>query len=177
MAQQSNKETLSITKKQLFITSAVTILGIFIGGLVNEYVDKSNKLREIKIDYLIDAFTKLANGSQRPMNAATYHRDFELAIAKIQLFGSDSEIKSLDSCLDASRLLSTKDTVKLNVDNVLMKLRNSLRCELGLNQINSNVRWFRFSEGDSVLSNSQIKLPAHTLSPLLQTPKDTLRSR
>ncbi|MDP9048546.1 MAG: hypothetical protein M3N14_10440 [Bacteroidota bacterium] len=128
-------ESKQITTRSLIITSALTLVGFFIVGQINACNDKKNKLREVKINYLIDAYTKLANGSQRPINAANYHRDFESAIAQIQLFGSAAEISSLDSAINNSMQISNRDTAKLNIDHVLIALRNSLRKEMDLNPI------------------------------------------
>jgi hypothetical protein len=166
-----------LTTASLLITSVVTIMGFFIVGQINAYNDKTNKLREVKINYLIDAYTKLANGSQRPINAASYHRDFELAVSQIQLFGSAPELSALDKALENSRDISNQDTLKLNVDSVLITLRNSLRREMDLDPIDKNVEWFRFDETITTGLHSFKRGPqVHRLMASPRLSQDTLHS-
>ncbi len=109
--------------------------------------DKENNIREIKINYLIEAYRKLANASARAASIASYHRDIESAISDIQLFGSKEEIEVLLQEIDNSSKDSGKYT-SLNFDNTLTRIRNSLRKEIQLEPIDSNVRWYRFYESN-----------------------------
>ena len=60
--------------------------------------DRTNKQRDLRIEYLISAFSKLANASWRdPKAGSQYFADMETAMADIQLFGTDSQIERKDN--------------------------------------------------------------------------------
>ncbi|HEX7847428.1 MAG TPA: hypothetical protein VF476_16620, partial [Chitinophagaceae bacterium] len=65
----------------------------------------------------------------------------EQIIADIQLFGSSKQIELVKSTLD--RL---KGKTSVNLDELLDELRRSLRNELGLEEIEGKVHFFRINE-------------------------------
>ncbi len=149
-----NKKPGSVTVYGLIITSLLTIASWGVLNYFENERNKDNKIREIKINYLIDAYRKLANGVQRSPSIAAYHRDLESAVADIQLFGSKEDIDILIDELNKAK--DTANHVLLNVDVILNKLRNSLRKEIKLEEVDSNVQWFRFSESPNL--DSSLKL-------------------
>ena len=135
----------------LIITSILTISGWLVGSYLNSNRDYDNKLRDIKLSYLIDAYRKLANASQRTTNRDHFKFDMESAISDIQLFGTNEQIKKLNIALDKVSI----NQRGIELDPVLNDLRNSLRKEINLNPIESTVRWIRIDEtgtDDSLLN-------------------------
>ena len=123
----------------LALTAIVAISGWFIVHQLGNERNRINKHRDIRIEYLISAYRRLANSSQRhPKGGSPYFRDMESAIADIQLFGTQSQIDQVYTFLK-----EFKATGKGPLDDLLNNLRNDLRKELSLSEIEGNVRWFR----------------------------------
>ena len=90
--------------------------------------EKENKRREIRLNYLIDAYQRLESASNRPFDPkSTYSRNIESAISDIQLFGSR---KQSDLAQEFSKTYA--DAHDASVDDLLNELRNDLRKELDL---------------------------------------------
>ncbi len=134
-----------------YLRLAITLIMAFIGFWVVNYLDykreKDNRLKEMRIKYLIESFTKLSNASTRDSSAVSYQRDIESVVSEIQLFGTKEEIQILqtqiDSCIAIQK--KTRATI-LNLDPLLNEFSNSLAFELKMDTIQSNVQWFRFPE-------------------------------
>ena len=93
----------------------------------------------MQTDFLVKAFQNLANAANRPpIPGAQHFRDMESAIADIQLFGSKSQIELVETFTN-----EFEQTKAASLDPLLNSLRQDLRKELGYEQIDSNVRWFR----------------------------------
>jgi hypothetical protein len=123
----------------LLITTLVVIIGWYVVHFFTAKRDQENKKREIRVQYLIEAFRLLANASQRkPEPNSQYFRDMESAVADIQLLGTESQIESLNAFL---KEFASKGSGSL--DDLLSDLRNDLRHELKLPEIKEKVRWFR----------------------------------
>ena len=122
-----------------FVTILVTISGWCINNQMNIARDELNKLREIRLQYLIQTYRSLALAVQRkPEAGSKYFRDMESAITDIQLFGTDKQIKGVEEFLK-----EFKEKSKGNVDSILKDLRNELRKELRLSNVKGDVQWFR----------------------------------
>ncbi len=101
--------------------------------------DRINKQHDLRIEYLIGAYSKLANASWRdPEPGSPYFRDMETAMADIQLFGTDSQISKAKSFMN-----EFQKTKYGSMDELLRELRDDLRCEMDLSKIEGNVQWFR----------------------------------
>jgi hypothetical protein len=138
----TDKKNTSITWA-LIITSLITLAGWFILNCLNSERERKNKLRDIRVSYLIDAYRKLANASQRSPSLANYHRDVESAISDIQLFGTETQIDLLKRSINN---VNYDSLVKFDYDPILNDLRNSLRKEIDLSPLEGNVQWFRLHE-------------------------------
>jgi hypothetical protein len=93
----------------------------------------------MQTDFLVKAFQGLANAANRPPTPGAQHfRDMESAIADIQLLGSKSQIELVEKFTE-----EFEQTRQASLDPLLNSLRKDLRKELGYEQIDSNVRWFR----------------------------------
>lgn len=117
----------------LVVTAAFSIVGYFVAHRLSAARDRANKRRELRTQYLIDAFRALVDlnaynkVSERPAEVA---RAAERALSVIQLFGSERQIQ----------LYLEKD----RLDDLINDLQNELRQILGLKRSDKTVRWRRF---------------------------------
>lgn len=91
--------------------------------------------RERQIKFLENAFIKIAMGVAREPNLANagLQKNFEEAVAEIQLYGTKKEIEILHETL----------TKNIPFDKLLEELRSRLRKELEIEETNSGVIPFR----------------------------------
>jgi len=78
------------------ISNIISIIVAVIGWIIAHYFtskrDFANKKREIRINYLAEAYRKLERGAM-PLSKKYNPGDFESAIADIQLFGNPEQVK------------------------------------------------------------------------------------
>lgn len=123
----------------LIAVVVVAVISWFVGDWLNASRDRANKQREIRLQYQIETYRRLALAAQRkPEPGLKYFRDMETAVADIQLFGTESQIRNVDAFLQEWK---TKN--KGSFDDLLMDLRNDLRKELDLSAVAGHVQWFR----------------------------------
>jgi hypothetical protein len=110
----------------IYIPIASGLLGLFLGHWLSQRRDLKNKKREIRTQYLIEAYRKLERGAVP--NAKKFDKgDFESAIADIQLFGNIEQVKiAFEFATQASR----GDGSKLQI--LLEDIRKDLRKELSI---------------------------------------------
>ena len=117
----------------------VAIAGWFVGSWLNAARDRANKQREIRLGYQIETYRRLALAAQRkPEPGSKYFRDMEAAVADIQLFGTESQIRAVNAFLQ-----EWKANNKGSFNDLLRDLRNDLRKELELSPVPGDVQWFR----------------------------------
>ena len=94
--------------------------------------DFINKKKEIRISYLIDAFRRIEDASQRRDNDKLLQ--LESAIADIQLFGTKQQV-------ELSRKFATDFANNRNADAMplLYNLRDDLRKELNLEALTNTL--------------------------------------
>jgi hypothetical protein len=76
---------------QIIETITVALGGWYVTHLLTSTRDRSNKRRELRVKYLIDAYRQLEWASNRPFSLATAEK-FEAALADIQLFGTPHQV-------------------------------------------------------------------------------------
>ncbi len=107
-----------------------TIFSLFIGHSLSQKRDFENRKNEIRIQYLIDAYRKIEDASNREEPNDKRLLQLESAIADIQLFGSEKQVRlALKIAEDMAR---TKSAGTLEL---LQEFRASLREELGVPQV------------------------------------------
>lgn len=114
---------------EILIAAVSCLSGILIGfsgHVLNKRRDFLNKKREIRISYLIEAYRRIERGAQ-PVSNLYNEKDFEGAVADIQLFGNTNEVQSV---FDFAERLREGDGAGLQ--KLLESLRGELRKELGL---------------------------------------------
>ena len=124
----------------LLITTGVAILGWLVGHYLTSKRDRQNKRREIRVQYLIEAYRNLEAGASRgPIHETEFGKGFESAIADVQLLGSDEQARMADEL--AIAIATRQDGA--STGPLLMSLRNALRYELDLGSLNEEPIHFR----------------------------------
>ena len=124
----------------LLITTLTAVIGWAIAHKLSAARDLKNKRREIRIGYLVEAYRKIERGSV-PEAKGYKPEDFETAIADIQLFGSPKQVELAHQFAEAA---SRGDSPTL--DLLLKELRDDLRRELDLGNVEKTIRPFRIVE-------------------------------
>jgi len=101
--------------------------------------DRTNKRRELRVSYLIDAYRQLEWASNRPFSPATAAK-FETALADIQLFGTPKQVRlAQEFAVGFARNLTN------SLDELLEDLRRDLRQELELEAVPPTIKYLRAS--------------------------------
>ena len=122
----------------LLITTVTAVAGWLVAHRMAAKRDQLNKRRDLRVQYLIDAYRKLESVSNRDENSAEWAEKLESAIADIQLFGSARQVamaKQFASEMAAESAAST--------DNLLSDLRKELRQELILENVPGDLKFLR----------------------------------
>ena len=123
----------------LLLTTGLALYGYHIVDNLAAKRDRINQQRDLRIEYLINAYSKLANAIWRdPKPGSPYFTDMETAMADIQLFGTESQIEKAKEVMD-----EFQRTKYGPVNELLRELRDDLRQEMDLSKIKGNVQWFR----------------------------------
>lgn len=116
----------------LLIPTGVAIVSWFVGSWLSVRRDRTNKRRDLRVQYLIDAYRRLQAAGHRPL-LPPYSADLESAIADVQLFGNPAQIAAAQKF--ASEMASHGQA---SLDDLLASLRNNLRNELQLERVEGN---------------------------------------
>src|SRR5205823_4339548 len=101
----------------LLVTAIITIVGWFVAHRLNARRDQANKRREQRVQYLIEAYRRLAK-------AVHHSRLYEVAdevqsaIADIQLFGNEEQIQQV-----VAFVKEMAEKKEASLDNLLNTLR------------------------------------------------------
>jgi hypothetical protein len=126
---------------KLLVPALVAVLGWFVAHQFNAYRDRANKQRDLRIQFLLEAYRRLESAANRPEAGKVEQDQFESALADIQLLGTKSQIDEL-MCFIAEWQASKTGGASINP--LLELLRNHLRSELKLEKNIPPVQLFRF---------------------------------
>ena len=127
----------------LLVTTVIAVAGWWVVHRMTAKRDRENKRRDLRIQYLIDAYRKLEGVSNREENSPEWAKKLESAIADIQLFGSARQVamaKEFASDMAAQRGASA--------DDLLKDLRKDLRQELLLENVPDDLKYLRIKAPD-----------------------------
>jgi hypothetical protein len=100
--------------------------------------DQANKRRDLRIQYLLEAYRRLENAANRP-DLASYARELESALTDVQLLGTERQVSvALDFAVSMAR--DRTDAL----DPLVADLRSELRRELGLEPVPERIVVFRY---------------------------------
>jgi hypothetical protein len=128
----------------LLTTTVVAVAGWLVGHALNAHRDRRNKRREIRVQYLIEAYRHLESGTCRgSIHGMEFAAPFESAIADIQLLGTTDQARMAKDLATAI----AQRRADASAGPLLMSLRDALREELGLDSINEEPVHFRLRAG------------------------------
>jgi hypothetical protein len=126
----------------LLIPTVVAIASWFVGSWLSLRRDRANKLRELRVQYLIDAYRRLEAVVHRQMDSQQSSL-MESAIADVQLFGSAPQVAA------ARRFVSEMQGGSGSLNDLLLILRNDLRNELELEPLDEGFFHLRIGPGSN----------------------------
>lgn len=119
------------------LAAIIAVLGWFVAHRLNVVKETATKRRELRVQYLIEAYRRLEGASHR--SDARCRRELESAIADIQLFGSNRQVDRAHQFIESV----AKDGFA-TYNPLLEQLRDELRRELNISQTTSEIKIFRF---------------------------------
>jgi hypothetical protein len=75
----------------IILTATLAVAGWYVVHRLSLNRDEANKRRELRVQYLLEAYRKLENGSNR-QNLEEYARSLESALADVQLLGTEHQV-------------------------------------------------------------------------------------
>lgn len=124
------------------LAAVVAVLGWFVAHRLNVAKETATKRRELRVQYLIDAYRRLEGASHRA--DPNCRRELESAIADIQLFGSNRQVDLAHQFIE-----SVAENGFATYNPLLEQLRDELRQELNMSHTESEIKIFRFGGGNS----------------------------
>jgi hypothetical protein len=100
--------------------------------------DRANKRRDLRVQYLIEAYRRLATATERKETDADYFADLDSAIVDVQLFGSAEQIAAAQKF---AKQLAERRMAQLS--ELLASLRDDLREELKLERVEGSIMVLR----------------------------------
>lgn len=130
--------SLSLT---LLIPAIITVLGWYFANNLEAQRDRENKLRDIKIQFDIDAYNDINLALQRSWSRDTnvyrqLYIPLDAALLKIQLAGTESQIQAAQDIMDSF----SARKIFVDGDPIINSLRDDLRNELNLPPTTTKVR-------------------------------------
>jgi hypothetical protein len=122
------------------VPAIVAVLGWFAAHQFNVYRDRQNKRRDLRVEFLLDAYRRLESAANRDEKTEAQNLAFESAVADIQLLGTPEQVAAVVTYLHRHAAGSGAQ-----IDEVLRLLRQDLRNEIGLKGTVENAVVFRFT--------------------------------
>jgi hypothetical protein len=122
----------------VLLRGLLAIVGRLFGQTLNGRRDVDNKRRELRIQFLVEAWRNLERAARRARLDET--RELEQALADIQLFGTPDQA---DQAGRVARSMSEARTETATLDELLEALRADLREELRLGRANARLEHLR----------------------------------
>lgn len=115
------------------LATLVAVVGWIVAHRSNAARDIRNKQREIRVKYLTEIYEVLWELG-RNVDIIPTHREVENAVSRIQLYGSERQIKLCEKFVREITETGAATYTDLTVD-----IRNSVREELGLDIVSTNL--------------------------------------
>jgi hypothetical protein len=121
----------------LLIPTFVAVVSWFVGSWLAVRRDRANKRRDLRVQYLIEAYRRLEAAGHRPL-VPPYSSDMESAIADIQLFGSPVQVAAAQKFA-----FEMAEQGHASLDDLLANLRSDLRKELQWERVDGKLAHLR----------------------------------
>lgn len=123
----------------LLLTACVAVAGWYAAHRLSARRDLANKRRELRVQYLIEAYRRLEFAGNRPLSRELAI-DFERAVADVQLFGTPTQVQLAQ---EFALGFAAEHTHPL--DPLLNALRQELRKELKLEPVPPPIKYLRIT--------------------------------
>jgi type II secretory pathway pseudopilin PulG len=135
---------LTVSHLVSLVSAGLAATIVMVGWYLTAAQAVKNRQAELRTAYIVSAFEDLALAANRPLPMTPENiLKFETAVAKVQLFGNDAEIKAINHFIDTYTQPQSDGIARGELDPALFALRDSLRRELRLTPVEGPVRWFR----------------------------------
>ena len=121
----------------------IAIIGLGVSHMLTARRELNAEKRKIRINFMIEAYRKLENGSCRGSNQEKYSEQFHSAIADIQILGSPTQVEIAQ---EIALALGSGSGSLITINELLNALRTELRSELNLPSVSSEVIILRSPE-------------------------------
>lgn len=121
----------------LAVTALIGVTGWFVIHLLSSARDRENKKRDLRAQYLIEAYRRLEGASNRQLSSEATSA-LESAVADVQLFGTREQVG-----LAREFALGFASQGSASLDLLLGSLRRDLRSELKLAQVDEPITFLR----------------------------------
>jgi hypothetical protein len=118
-------------------SSLIIIIGWGIAHWFTSKRDHKNKKREIRLEYLINAYRSIGAAAARNPNSEEF-KNLEAGFHDVQLFGSSEQLMFLNEIF-----VSHSKTGGADLEPLLNSLRLELRSILELSSANAALKFFR----------------------------------
>lgn len=125
---------------KFLVPAIVAVAGWFAAHQFNVHRDRQNKRRDLRIEFLLEAYRRLESAANREGMTEEQKLEFESAVADIQLLGTKEQVDTT-----VAYLRQHASGSGAQIDSLLQLLRSDLRQELGLSRDASNACVFRFT--------------------------------
>lgn len=122
------------------VPAIVAVIGWVVAHQFNVYRDRQNKRRDLRVEFLLDAYRRLESAANREGKTEAQKLAFESAVADIQLLGTPEQVAAVVNYLHRHAAGGGAQ-----IDEVLRLLRQDLRKEIGLIGKVENAVIFRFT--------------------------------
>lgn len=116
------------------LSALLIAIGWIVANRLSSQRDFKNKKREIRTQYLMNAYKIIASSANRE-NKENENKEFEIAIEQVQFFGTEQQVLLLETAIKSR-----------NFTPLLEDLRKDIRIELELETIPEGIKHFRFDK-------------------------------
>lgn len=113
-------------------------LGAILTVLATKYLNDRSLQKSQRVEFLIQAYQIIEDSTLR--EESEHNREFEKAMASIHLLGDADNVEQVEEILN-----TLQSGGSLNVKNLLISLRKSLRKELGLKPVSDELFHIRLN--------------------------------
>lgn len=124
------------------ISALLSVAGWFIGYLTTVRRDRLSKRRDLRTQYLLDAYRRLESAANRREPNEEHKKALESAVADIQLLGSREQVH-----LARQFALEFAGSGQASLDSLLEALRLELRRELNIQPPPEGITFLRINLG------------------------------
>lgn len=116
------------------LSALLIAIGWIVANRLSSQRDFKNKKREIRTQYLMNAYKIIASFANRE-NKENENKEFEIAIEQVQFLGTEQQVLLLETAIKSR-----------NFTPLLEDLRKDIRIELELETLPEGIKHFRFDK-------------------------------